>query len=316
MLYFVTPAPGMFPGISRLFDETIHALGAEVPSQHIYLDTCVATPKPEDIVIFGAWHPQYAIPLRRCQAQTKLVEFSSPLLQQELTQVESHYFMTILDLLRKKVIQGVWLVDRDNYELFGTVDDNVLYTPHPFDPAPYLTHAHQSDERSDVAFFTVFTNRQKNVLTQLAAARIAQNDVEFSLYVNGLPEPYQQFARTIGLKYRDLQWLPREDYCTWLGSMRLLMQVSLSEAFSYVAAESLALGTPVLMSPVVAHNMGIALRIYDSSSVTEIANAITCLLQMAEDAYCEYSTACQQIVTERAAESNAVVRRVFADMVS
>jgi len=313
VLYFVTPAWNVFPGISRLFDETVRILGDDVPAQHIYLDTinrCTA----DDIVVFGAWHQAYAVPIRRCKASMKIIEFSSPLLQQELTQVEATYFTTILSMLDRNYIQGIWLVDRDNYETFSKVNDNIFYTPHPFDPAPYKMYQHESTEKSDVAFFTVFTNRQKNVLTQLAAARCAQNDLEFKLYVNGLPEQYRQFADMIGLKYNDLGWLPHDDYHAWLGSMRLLIQVSLSEAFSYVAAESMALGTPVLMSPVVARTMGVALKIFDCSCVSEIANAISCLLQLPAEQYQEYSEMYQRTIADRAEQSNKEVRNVFTDL--
>ncbi|MCK4528611.1 hypothetical protein KAW18_14670, partial [candidate division WOR-3 bacterium] len=120
MLYFVTPQEGAFPGVSRLFDETIAVVGGE----HIYLSDLHKVTK-DDRTIFGAWSPAYAIALRRVKGE-KIIHWASPLLQTELAGVESEYLNTILNLLSKNVIQGLWVIDEGNYKVLKR--EGVFYT--------------------------------------------------------------------------------------------------------------------------------------------------------------------------------------------
>jgi len=238
MLFFVTPQEGVFPGVSRLFDETISVVGGE----HIYLRDLHKVTK-EDIVIFGAWHSQYSTAIRRCKAKKKIIEFSSPLLQQDLSGVESEYLLTILQLLDKKVIDGLWVVDEGNYKVLKD-KEGVFYTPHPFSLERLKKYQMKEKDKEGVTLFTIFHPR-KNVLAQLAGAKLAQEENAFMLFTNGMPSMYQQFANLIGLNFYDWGFLPQTDYFSWLASSRLLLQATLSEAFCYVAAQGLGLGVPV-----------------------------------------------------------------------
>lgn len=79
MLYFVLPAPGVYPGIARLFSETISIVGGK----QIYLADMHQVTE-EDVIMFGAWHPRYAMAIRReCKAKRKYLHWASPLLQAE-----------------------------------------------------------------------------------------------------------------------------------------------------------------------------------------------------------------------------------------
>jgi hypothetical protein len=308
MLYFLTPQEGAFPGVSRLFDETIAVVGGE----HIFLKDLHKITKG-DTTIFGAWSPSYAIALRRVKGK-KIIHWASPLLQTELAGVESEYLNTILNLLNKNIIHGLWVIDKNNYEVLKR--EGVFYTPAPFSVERLKEYRMKDKDKEGVNLFTIFHPR-KNVLTQLAGATLAQEENAFMLFTNGMPSMYQQFANSIGLNFYDWGFLPQTDYFSWLASSRLLLQTTLSESFCYVAAESLGLGVPVLMSPVVAKNMGIdggKNVVDDISSAEEIRSLISHVLSLDGESYRELCANCIKSIEVTAQKNNAVVKETFINL--
>ena len=308
MLYFVTPSEGAFPGVSRLFDETIAVVGGE----HIYLSDLYKVTK-DDTTIFGAWSPAYAMALRRVKGE-KIIQWASPLLQTELAQVEAGYLGTILQLLDKGIIQGLWVNDANNYEILKR--EGVFYTPTPFSVEQLKKYRMKDKDKEGVNLFTIFHPR-KNVLAQLAGAKLAQEEYGFMLFTNGMPSMYQQFANSIGLNFYDWGFLPQKDYFSWLSSARLSLNVFLSESFAYTCAEALALGVPVVMSPVVAKNMGIdggELTVNDISSAEEISSRIHAILQSDGKSYrklCENSISAIKQTSE---QNNKSVKQTFLNI--
>ena len=309
MLYFVTPGKGAFPGIRRLFKETQLVVGGEL----LYLNELQKV-GAEDAVMFGAWHPNYSIAIRRCKAKRKYLHWASPLLQTELAGVEVEYLSTIFKLLDRKILNGLWVIDMGIYDTCQHLGDNIYYAPAPFDPKHLRSYCKSVSDRSEIMFFTVFHNRQKNPLVQFAAAKLAQKERPFTLYVNGLTPSQTAFVDMLQLKYCDLHFLPTVDYFEWLSTAKLGLQVSASEAFSYVAAEILALGVPLIMSPVIAKNMGITdkrLIISDISSVEEIRSAILNVLHMPDTDYGDMCSECQAAVEVTAEKNKGKIRWLF-----
>ena len=312
MLYFVLPEKGTYPGIARLFSETIAVVGGK----QIYLADMHQVTE-EDVVMFGAWHLRYAMAIRRnCKAKRKYIHWSSPLLQAELAGVELGYLSTIVDLLNKDVIDGIWMNDKGIYDTYKDLG-NIFYAPAPFDTTKLDSYRKGVEERGDVSFFSVFHNKQKNVLTQLSGAKRAQVEHPFTLYVNGLTPDQTAFVDMIGLKYCDLHYLPSSDYYEWLSMSKLCLQASVSEAFSYIAAEILSLSVPLLMSEVVARNMGVEderLIITDISSVDEIKEGISNILCADEKPYNNMCYMSRIAVDNTATRNNKAIRDMFASL--
>jgi len=310
MLYFVTPGENQFPGIRHLFEETQAVVGGEL----IYL-SYLQKVKEEDTVIFGAWTQAYAMAIRRnCKAKKKYLHWASPLLQAELAGVEIGYLNLIMTLLRREVLDGIWVLDKGVYEAYKDVG-NVFYAPAPFSPDQFSGYRKGTGERAEVSFFSIFHNKQKNPYVQLAAVKAAQKEQPFTLYVNGLTPEQTSFANMIGLKHCDLHYLPKGDYLEWASLSKLGMQVSVSEAFDYVAAEFLNLSVPVLMSPIVAQNMGITdkrLIITDISSVEEVKNGILNVLYADGKRYKIMCDACRESIEFTAIRNNQMVVDMFS----
>ena len=312
MLYFVLPEKGTYPGIARLFSETIAVIGGK----QIYLADMHQVTE-EDVVMFGAWHPRYAMAIRRgCKAKRKYVHWSSPLLQAELAGVELGYLGTIMDMLNKDIIDGIWMNDKGIYDTYKD-QGNIFYAPAPFDPAALKQYRKKAIDKEGVFFFTVFSNKQKNRAVQLAAAKLAQKECPFVLYVNGLTPEFTAFADAIHLRYVDLKHLPSDDYFEWLSSARLMLGVAVSEAFAYTCAESCGLGVPSLMSPVVARNMGVddeRLIISDISSANEIKDSIVNMLLADPDDYTHLCRLCQTAIEQTATRNNECIKDLFSSI--
>ena len=101
--------------------------------------------------------------------------------------------------------------------------------------------------------FFISNPYHKQGIVMLDAVRLAQDEYNFTLFTNGLNQ-YKEHADAIDLGFVDFGDLPKEDYLDWVASCKLLLQVNASD---YSITESLAVGTPVLMSPVVAERAGV-----------------------------------------------------------
>ena len=312
MLYFVLPERGTFPGVSRLFSETISVVGGK----QIYLADMQQVTE-EDVVMFGVWHPRYAMAIRRgCKAKRKYIHWSSPLLQAELAGVELSYLGIIMDMLTKGIIDGVWVNDKGIYDTYKDLG-NIFYAPAPFNTTALNRYRKKAVDKEGVFFFTVFSNKQKNIAVQLSAAKLAQERHPFTLFVNGLTPEQTDFVDTIGLKYCDLHYLPTSDYYEWLSMSKLCLQASVSEAFSYIAAEILSLSVPLLMSPVVAHNMGVGderLIINDISSVDEIKEGISNILCDDKNQYKNMCHMCRMAIENTATHNNEMIKDLFSSI--
>lgn len=281
-LYCVTLSKGMFPGVSQVFKE-LEYLGL---AKHVYINQLNQI-KENDTVLFGAWHPQYSLHLRRCKSKNKYITWHSPLLQAELNN-ESEFIQLILDLKKKNIIQGIVYMYEDNYKIFG--DEKDSYLPHPFSTDRFKKHHKEYAKTVDpksVAFFTAFGNKQKNILCTLGGVSLVQKQHPVMLHVNGMPDVYRRFSDAIGLKYTDHGFIPEDKYYQMIDGFKLGLQVSVSEAFNYVVAIFLALGTPCIISPTIAKNFEIdedpALIVNNIDSSVEIATKIKYILDADAD---------------------------------
>lgn len=316
MLFFVTPAENQFPGIRRLFAETQAVVGGEL----IYLSDLQKV-KEEDVVIFGAWSPPYAMMIRRnCKAKKKYLHWASPLLQTELAGVEISYLNTIMNFLEQEVLDGIWMIDKGIYDTYKDLG-NIFYAPAPFDPNKLSDYRKGVADRADVSFFTIFHNKQKNALCQLASAKEAQKENPFTLYVNGLTPEQTAFVDLIKLKYCELHFLPQKDYFEWLSLAKVMLNVFVSEAFAYTCAESLGLSVPTIVSPVVANNFSYSTKsmkklvVKDISNPHEIAEKIISVLELDDEEYNELMEDCHKTVLGVAERNNKKVVDCFREYI-
>lgn len=144
---------------------------------------------------------------------------------------------------------------------------------------------------------------QKQGIVMLDAVHLAQKECDFTLFANGLKR-YKEYADAMKLRYVDLGFLPRDDYLEWLASSQLLLHANASED---TIEESLALGTPVLISSLVAKNMGIdggELIVNDISSAEGISSLISHVLNLGVKDYRGLCESCTKAIEHTAQKKN------------
>ena len=154
---------------------------------------------------------------------------------------------------------------------------------------------------------------QKQGIVMLDAVHLAQKECDFTLFANGLKR-YKEYADAMKLRYVDLGFLPRDDYLEWLASSQLLLHVNASED---TIEESLALGTPVLISSSVAKNMGVdggELVVNDISSAEEISLLISHVLALGVKEYKKLCGECMKNIEETARKNNEEVKQRFKEI--
>jgi len=239
-VYGILPNPESFPGVSRVFRDMEH-LGMKVlyvSEQNIYKAITES-----DLVIFGAYHELYAYPIRRLKA-TKFVLWTSPLLQMELSN-EIDIFDHVLNLKDRGIINQIWFGDLGMWKAY---ESKGFFMPYPLDTKRVTNYKKQLERKPGVTLFCPWSLR-KNILTQLAAMKIAQKDApELLLYGNNMGA-YAKVAERMGVSYVDCGWMKPETYFTKIQEVHAGLQVFLSESFAYTALDHILLDTPVLGSP-------------------------------------------------------------------
>ena len=153
----------------------------------------------------------------------------------------------------------------------------------------------------------------KQGIVILDAIHLAQKECDFTLFANGLKK-YKEYADAINLRYFDLGVLPRGDYLEWLASSQLLLHVNASED---IIEESLALGTPVLISSLVAKNMGIdegKIVVDDISSPSEISSRICDVCALGGKSYRKLCEKCITAIKQTSEKNNKGVKETFINI--
>ena len=272
--------------------------------EHIYVEELDDIEKIQnyEVCIVGAWVPPYNLLVPRLKPRVWWL-ITSPLLQMELGGVEWPFLHQILS---NDKVEKVWFGDKGLEKVFP---EKGIHLPYPVHLETFLNYPRPLCEtKKDIGLFTALSNPQKNIMVQLAAIKLVQNETTVELHVNGLPPLYRSFADKIGLKYVDHGWLQPQDYLSLLSKLRVQTHVFLSESFSYATLESMMLGTPCIVSPCVSRIIDAGIVVSSVDEPSEIAECVLDLLSMhAED----YRVCCEtqrKRALQLAEENNYLIR--------
>src|SRR5262249_6727742 len=95
--------------------------------------------------------------------------------------------------------------------------------------------------------------RHKNTYCQLAAVKlaVASTGLPIQVATNFVSDPLRRFAAGLGVPLRETGSMDRQTFCEFRGEIGLGLCASLSESFSYNAAELMLLGIPTLFGPAI-----------------------------------------------------------------
>lgn len=292
-------APSYLPGVSKVLRELSRVgISNFTPLENLN----IAEANKYDVCIFGAWVPTYSVILPQITTHIWSL-WTSPLLQMELGGVEWAFLHQIL--FNDKV-EKVWFGDRGLESIFP---EKGFHMPYPVSTESFM-NLPEEKEKKDIGMLTALSNPQKNVMTQLAAVKLVQNNKPETLHVNGLPPIYKSFADRIGLSYIDHGFLPEDEYDRLLRGLKVQSHIFLSESFSYATMESVLLGTPCVVSPCVAENLGIdeVFQVNDVDDPTEIAGAIENILTVGEGTYRQFCDSQKKCALRVAEDNNYLIR--------
>lgn len=144
-----------------------------------------------------------------------------------------------------------------------TYKSQCLYLPNLYDISRvHRKHAKYHDHRTlRVSSFGALRLLKNHTTAAAAAMMIAEQrgcDLEFWVSVNReehgkgiLQSLRNMFENVPGMKLVENPWQPWSDFCRTVAHMDLCMQVSHTETFNIVAADSVAEGVPCVVSPAI-----------------------------------------------------------------
>lgn len=234
-----------FPGVRRVLQEG-EKLGFW--PYHELIPNFSWRVERDDVVLLGAWHPEYEATLEALSADGVKVGvlWTSCAGEVSLTLQEWGYL--------KKVIED----DRVSFVWFGdpglaTITAKGFYHPYPMaiPPALFIPEEVVVDSTpvdGGVGLFQPATTK-KNLFTQLLAAHLLNRDFNLKLHTN-IPRLCLE-AFPLPLDVESYSWLEQREYHKTLARCRLNLNLSFAETFSYQVAEATCLGVPSIVTPAV-----------------------------------------------------------------
>lgn len=249
-----THCPDIFPGVRGTFQH----LSAVAGTVHFNNPTeifKIVKEKP-DLVILGGYLDYYTQVLFTCKKEgvKTAILFTSTLGQAELSS-------DFIELAQLNALKKMLERNEITYLLFGSSSlSGVFASPkikrywNPFSVDYVQKHLKQTENLptqkvNGIVMFMPFAPR-KNIVNQLMAVKILQrDDPSLLLLTNNIAPQYRIFCNDFGIVFQDMGWLHPINYYRALQRAKASLQITLCEAFDYVAAESICSGTPVIVAP-------------------------------------------------------------------
>lgn len=170
-----------------------------------------------------------------------------------------------IDWIKQYIINGAWIgvnSERIERELNFFLPKNYInYLPN-FYPLPEIDISRprwQRDDLIDIGCFGAIRPMKNQLMQALVAIRFAKNQGKrLRFHINGsrceskgenvLRNLQALFADNDSCDLIEHPWMPHNEFLVLIAQMDVNMQVSLSETFNIVAADSVALGVPVCVS--------------------------------------------------------------------
>ncbi len=154
---------------------------------------------------------------------------------------------------------------------------------------------------------------RKNTGNQIAAiAQMQQIVPEIEMHCKNLRFNHEIWADMVDCKYTEYGWFPEHsDFMKTLSSMNVGMEVTMNEAFNFIAAEYMLFEIPVVIGPSVFWGPDFY-RVKNPEDIGEITDKG---LELLEAPYSQILAA-KQIAIEKIEEYNAIGRQTFHEVLN
>ena len=148
----------------------------------------------------------------------------------------------------------------------------------------------------------------KNILNTLAGVSLSRNIEGF--WINGAREEYFDLMKRFRIKnLKSRGYIPRKDFYNELKKVKLLLQLSFSEGFSYSTFEAMNVGVPVLTSRTIPWNTIPLLKVNNCEDHEEIAKKIDKILSLNQKEYAHLSRNCIKVAKKAIEKNNSVCQK-------
>lgn len=291
------------------------------------------------VIMFCGWTDNYVGILKKLKLYRPylhyIINWHSPLAQTEMAgKRDIDAFIRCNQLLVTKEIDYVFVPYEKDAKLFRhSYHENYRWFPDTIAPI-HCNPVSLNDDYFRVGFFALPSPR-KNLMSQFSAIRLLHLMLEkggkwkgAKLYIgNGFGDyqAYIDFLEMLDIPYQILPFFKnKQDYYNHLGAMHLNTQVTFSEAFNYVCAESLALGVPCLgslMTPALLATTKEMQDIFDRlfiinkiDDTMETFNKMHSIALMAQD---DYASVCNIVATHIRLlmfHHNSIIKQLFDEI--
>jgi hypothetical protein len=204
------------------------------------------------VLVLSSWHERYNDIFVRREGPV-VVRWHSTVLQTDLGG-EQAKVARVLDLLDRGIVRVLAVSDREFVSTLGR--QAVVFVPEVLADGEYEGIVPARLRGVHVSLFGA-AHARKNLLVQSAAfdhARRAAGSPAWTLHLNGqtYDDPrYDEWLTAARIPYVDHGWMDRPQYLSLVAAMNAGLCATLAESYSYVAADHVALGVPVVASPAV-----------------------------------------------------------------
>lgn len=234
----------------------------------------------------------------------KAILYCSPLAQAEISSEELNNLSIYLQWLDQKLIDYIFVGSEALVRILKRKD--VLYLPAPSYSDLKIKPRINIPKRNIVA---VFNDKavHKNILNTIAGVSLSKNTEEF--WINGAKKEYISLMKRFGIKnLKNIGYIPRKNFYKTLRQVKLILQLSFSEGFSYSAFEAMNLGIPVLSSQTVYWNRIPLLKVKNYEDHKEIGKKIDKILSLNKKEYTRLSKECIKSARKSIKKNNHICK--------
>ncbi len=231
----------------------------------------------------------------------KGILFCSPLAQAEISGEEIYNLSIYLAWLDSKRIDYLFVGSKTLAEMLDRKE--VIHLPAPSISDLRIDQRRSNPQKNIVALFNDKAVH-KNILNTVAGASRSHNMEEF--WINGASEEYQDiFKRLVsGNRIKYIGFMSKKELYKKLSRVKLLLQISLSESFSYSSFEALNLGIPVIVSNAIPWVKINKLKVRNPEDLKEIALRIDYVLSLNKSDYAKLSKRCRDCARQAISFNN------------
>lgn len=214
-----------------------------------------------DILIFGAYHPDYGRLLQGSFGKVGYYVTSSSFEVEQTGSLELQQLQHILKLLGRDEINFVLFGDPSLAAVFSRdplLDSLNAYGLKKIYHAPYPLNPNITPpdvDKIDGVSLMCPAKLSKNILSQLMAVKLLQSEIggchspTMVLYTN--LSSYHSRLNLLGVRCELSGWIPQHDYYLLLSRMKINLACSFAETLNYNVFESSMLNTTSIVSPAV-----------------------------------------------------------------